>query len=122
MRTLGLRLGKDAAHTLTIQCSYTPQLLLQIVQPQFAAAFSNGMEYFNTYGGCTAAGAAGMATLCVIQEEKFQQRAARVGLYLTAKLKVLKEVLLVPRVCELCSHRSLPFPFFGRLLFDVQLF
>jgi len=65
---------------------------MQIVQPKHAAAFSNGMEYFNTYGGCTAAGAAGMATLRVIQEENFQQRAARVGAYLTAKLNLLKEV------------------------------
>ncbi|BDA49941.1 Ethanolamine-phosphate phospho-lyase [Coccomyxa sp. Obi] len=62
-----------------------------IVRPEFAAAFCNGMEYFNTYGGCTAAGAAGMATLRVIQEENFQARAARVGLYLTAKLNRLKE-------------------------------
>ncbi|EIE23028.1 PLP-dependent transferase [Coccomyxa subellipsoidea C-169] len=62
-----------------------------IVQPKFAAAFSNGMEYFNTYGGCTAAGAAGMATLRVIQEENFQARAKRVGVYLTAKLKQLQQ-------------------------------
>lgn len=64
----------------------------QVVQPKFASAFANGMEYFNTYGGCTAAGAAGMATLRVIQEEKFQARAARVGRYLTAKLKQLQQV------------------------------
>lgn len=68
---------------------------VQIVRPEFAAAFCNGMEYFNTYGGCTAAGAAGMATLRVIQEENFQARAARVGLYLTAKLNRLKEVRCV---------------------------
>lgn len=70
----------------------TASYVVQIVRPQFAAAFCNGMEYFNTYGGCTAAGAAGMATLRVIQEENFQARAARVGLYLTAKLNHLKEV------------------------------
>lgn len=58
------------------------------------------MEYFNTYGGCTAAGAAGMATLRVIQEERFQERAARVGKYLTAKLNALKEV----RLCLCCLH------------------
>ncbi len=54
------------------------------------------MEYFNTYGGCTAAGAAGMATLRVIQEENFQARAKRVGVYLTAKLKQLQQVRRVP--------------------------
>ena len=64
----------------------------QVVQPQHAKAFANGMEFFATYGGCTAAGAAGMATLKVIQEEKFQERASRVGRYLTAGLLRLKEV------------------------------
>ena len=69
----------------------------QVTQPKHAAAFSNGMEYFNTYGGCTVASAAGMATLRVIQEERFQERAARVGKYLTAKLNALKEVGSAPR-------------------------
>lgn len=64
----------------------------QVVQPQHAKAFANGMEFFATYGGCTAAGAAGMATLKVIQEEKFQERAERVGRHLTAGLMRLKEV------------------------------
>ena len=62
------------------------------MQPQHGQAFANGMEFFATYGGCTAAGAAGMATLSVIQEEQFQARAQRVGRYLTAELDRLKEV------------------------------
>jgi ethanolamine-phosphate phospho-lyase len=73
-----------------------------VTQPKHAAAFCNGMEYFNTYGGCTAAGAAGMATLRVIQEEGFQAHALRVGRYLTAKLNALKQVRLV--ACALCGH------------------
>jgi adenosylmethionine-8-amino-7-oxononanoate aminotransferase len=36
-----------------------------VVSPRLAAGFSNGMEYFNTCGGCTAAGAAGLAVLQV---------------------------------------------------------
>ena len=31
-----------------------------ITSPQLAKGFSNGMEYFNTCGGCTAAAAAGL--------------------------------------------------------------
>lgn len=68
-----------------------------MVQPQHAKAFANGMEFFATYGGCTAAGAAGMATLKVIQEEKFQERAARVGRHLTAGLLRLKEARIWPQ-------------------------
>ena len=35
-----------------------------VTTPQYAQSFSKGgMEYFNTCGGCTAAGAAGIAVL-----------------------------------------------------------
>ena len=84
---------------------------MQVVQPQIAKAFANGMEFFATYGGCTAAGAAGMATLKVIQEEKFQERAQRVGRYLTAELNKLKEVRAcwhqLPCCWRRCSRPSL---------------
>ena len=50
------------------------------------------MEYFNTYGGCTAAGAAGSAVLHILQEESLQQHAQRVGEHLIAKLDALKQV------------------------------
>ena len=37
-----------------------------VTTPDFAQSFSKGgMEYFNTCGGCTAAGAAGIAVLQV---------------------------------------------------------
>ncbi|KXZ47610.1 hypothetical protein GPECTOR_34g769 [Gonium pectorale] len=48
-----------------------------------------GMEYFNTYGGSTAAVAAGLAVLRVLTQECLQQRAAAVGDYLLAGLQRL---------------------------------
>ena len=36
-----------------------------VTTPACAKGFANGMEYFNTCGGCTAAGAAGVAVLQV---------------------------------------------------------
>lgn len=39
---------------------------------EVSAAFANGMEYFNTGGGCNAACAAGQAVLDVIAGEKLQ--------------------------------------------------
>ena len=60
-----------------------------MTNPKHAAAFANGMEYFNTYGGCTAAGAAGMATLKVIQ-------VSRCNMYIT--LHVLHAFSLVTDV------------------------
>ncbi len=65
---------------------------VQVLSPKHAAAFANGMEYFNTYGGCTAAGAAGLAVLRILQEEHMQQHAHRVGEHLISKLEALKQV------------------------------
>ncbi|CAL5221927.1 g4200 [Coccomyxa viridis] len=62
-----------------------------VLSPKHAAAFANGMEYFNTYGGCTAASAAGSAVLKVLQGERLQQHAHRVGQHLLAKLEFLKQ-------------------------------
>ena len=63
----------------------------QVLSPRHAETFS-AMEYFNTYGGCTAAGAAGAAVLKVLQEEQLQQHAQRVGEYLLSKLAPIKQV------------------------------
>ena len=63
----------------------------QVLSPEHAETFS-AMEYFNTYGGCTAAGAAGMAVLKVLQEEQLQQHAQRVGEYLLSKLAPIEQV------------------------------
>ena len=72
----------------------------QVLSPKHANTFS-AMEYFNTYGGCTAAGAAGMAVLKVLQEERLQQHAQRVGEYLLMKLAPIKQVctLEIKRAC-----------------------
>ena len=43
-----------------------------------ADAFANGMEYFNTFGGCTAACAVGVAVLDVIKNENLQENALQV--------------------------------------------
>ena len=63
----------------------------QVLSPKHAKTFS-AMEYFNTYGGCTAAGAAGMAVLKILQEERLQEHAHRVGEYLLSKLAPIKQV------------------------------
>jgi 4-aminobutyrate aminotransferase-like enzyme/Ser/Thr protein kinase RdoA (MazF antagonist) len=44
-----------------------------------AAAFANGMEYFNTFGGNPVSCAIGLAVLDVIEEEQLQQNALIVG-------------------------------------------
>ena len=67
---------------------------MQVSQPEPARAFCNGMEYFNTFGGCTAAGAAGLAVLAALQEEGLQQNALAVGTHLLAGLKALQQVRL----------------------------
>ncbi|GLC36267.1 hypothetical protein PLESTB_000604100 [Pleodorina starrii] len=60
---------------------------------ELAGAFAApGMEYFNTYGGSTAAVAAGLAVLRVLQRDGLQQHAERVGEYLLSGLRALREV------------------------------
>lgn len=50
-----------------------------VVSKELARAFSmGGMEYFNTYGGSTAACTAALATLRVVRSEGLQQHAAKV--------------------------------------------
>jgi 4-aminobutyrate aminotransferase-like enzyme len=47
--------------------------------PEIAAAFANGMEYFNTFGGNPVSCEIGLAVLDVIQDEGLQERARRTG-------------------------------------------
>ncbi len=56
-----------------------------------ADAFANGMEYFNTFGGNPVSCAIGNEVLKVIEEEKLQNNALMVGLYLKDHLKVLQK-------------------------------
>ncbi|MEW5314880.1 MAG: hypothetical protein WDW38_006343 [Sanguina aurantia] len=61
-----------------------------VVSRQAADAWHNGMEYFNTYGGSTAAIAAGLATLTAVQEEGMMAKSAQTGVYLLSRLKALQ--------------------------------
>jgi 4-aminobutyrate aminotransferase-like enzyme len=61
-----------------------------ICRPEIAAAFDNGMEFFSTFGGSTAACAAGLATLRVTLEEGLQAHALHVGARLLAGLRELQ--------------------------------
>jgi 4-aminobutyrate aminotransferase-like enzyme/Ser/Thr protein kinase RdoA (MazF antagonist) len=55
-----------------------------------ADAFDNGMEFFSTFGGSTAACAAGLATLRATRDEGLQSHARRVGAHLLAGLRALE--------------------------------
>ena len=57
-----------------------------VTTPQIAAAFNNGMEYFNTFGGNPVSCAVGLAVLDVIEDEHLQENAHRVGAKLKAGL------------------------------------
>ncbi|MCL4129619.1 UNVERIFIED_CONTAM: hypothetical protein GTU68_061546 [Idotea baltica] len=50
-----------------------------ITTPEIAAAFANGMEYFNTFGGNPVSCAIGMAVLDVIESEDLLARARELG-------------------------------------------
>ncbi|MCB0980811.1 MAG: aminotransferase class III-fold pyridoxal phosphate-dependent enzyme, partial [Ilumatobacter sp.] len=54
-----------------------------------AAAFANGMEWFNTFGGNPVSCAAGMAVLDVIEAEGLTANALDTGAYLTGRLRAL---------------------------------
>jgi 4-aminobutyrate aminotransferase-like enzyme/Ser/Thr protein kinase RdoA (MazF antagonist) len=55
-----------------------------------ADSFDNGMEFFSTFGGSTAACAAGRATLHTTREEGLQAHALRVGNHLLEGLRELQ--------------------------------
>lgn len=61
-----------------------------VTSQKIADAFSNGMEYFNTFGGNPVSSAIGLAVLDVIESEKLQENALEVGNYFLAKLNLLK--------------------------------
>ena len=60
-----------------------------VTTPAIAAAFDNGMEYFNTFGGNMVSVAIGDAVLDVLEREGLQQRANDVGALLLAGLRSL---------------------------------
>jgi len=60
-----------------------------VTTPEIAAAFANGMEYFNTFGGNPVSCAVGLAVLDVIETEQLQAHALRVGTQLMDGLRAL---------------------------------
>jgi 4-aminobutyrate aminotransferase-like enzyme/Ser/Thr protein kinase RdoA (MazF antagonist) len=62
-----------------------------VTTPEIAAAFANGMEYFNTFGGNPVSCAIGLAVLDVIADEGLQAHALEVGESLLAGLRSLAE-------------------------------
>jgi 4-aminobutyrate aminotransferase-like enzyme/Ser/Thr protein kinase RdoA (MazF antagonist) len=54
-----------------------------------AAAFDSGMEFFSTFGGNPVACAAGLAVLDVLEDERLQENARRVGSGLARALREL---------------------------------
>jgi 4-aminobutyrate aminotransferase-like enzyme len=58
---------------------------------EIATAFANGMEFFSTFGGNPVSCAAGLAVLDVVEEEKLQERALRMGRHLLGGLARLQQ-------------------------------
>ncbi len=58
---------------------------------EIAAAFADGMEYFNTFGGNPVSCAIGLEVLRVIKDEKLQQNAHTIGNYLIHQLKDIQK-------------------------------
>jgi 4-aminobutyrate aminotransferase-like enzyme/Ser/Thr protein kinase RdoA (MazF antagonist) len=56
---------------------------------EIAESFSDGMEYFNTFGGNPVSCAIGLSVLNVIDNEQLQQHALTVGTYLKERLSNL---------------------------------
>jgi 4-aminobutyrate aminotransferase-like enzyme len=62
-----------------------------VTTPAIAASFNNGMEFFSTFGGNPVACAVGLAVLDVLEEERLQERALRVGQHLAGGLRRLMD-------------------------------
>ena len=58
-----------------------------VTTPEIAAAFNNGMEYFNTFGGNPVACAIGLEVLSIIRDERLQENALEVGAYWIESLR-----------------------------------
>jgi 4-aminobutyrate aminotransferase-like enzyme len=60
-----------------------------VTTPALAAAFANGMEWFNTFGGIPVSCAACMAVLDVIENVALQANALHTGNHLLTRLRAL---------------------------------
>ena len=61
-----------------------------VTTPAIAAAFNNGMEYFNTFGGNPVSCEVGMAVLDVIEQEGLQEHACVTGDHFLSELRGLQ--------------------------------
>lgn len=61
-----------------------------VTTKEIADAFDNGMEYFNTFGGNPVSCMVGLAVLDIIEDEKLQENALKVGRYFKNGLEQLK--------------------------------
>ena len=61
-----------------------------VTTPEIAAAFDNGMEYFNTFGGNPVSCAIGLEVLRVIADEGLQANALETGAYWLERLSGLQ--------------------------------
>ena len=66
-------------------------LSVVVTNKKIADSFNNGMEYFNSFGGNPVSCAIGHAVLNVIEEEKLQENACKVGNLLKNMLTELKQ-------------------------------
>jgi 4-aminobutyrate aminotransferase-like enzyme/Ser/Thr protein kinase RdoA (MazF antagonist) len=62
-----------------------------VTTPGISAAFANGMEYFNTFGGNPVSSATALAVLDVIRDEELQGHALQAGEHLIRGLQQLQE-------------------------------
>ncbi|WP_130618876.1 aminotransferase class III-fold pyridoxal phosphate-dependent enzyme [Dyella amyloliquefaciens] len=62
-----------------------------VTTPEIAASFVTGMEYFNTFAGNPVSCAIALAVLEVIEDERLQQQAMRVGNLLMTGLRDLQQ-------------------------------
>ncbi len=61
-----------------------------VTTQEIAASFNNGMEFFSTFGGNPVSCAVGLAVLDVLQDEKLQENALKVGSEWIRDLQVLQ--------------------------------
>jgi 4-aminobutyrate aminotransferase-like enzyme len=62
-----------------------------VTTPDVAARFTNGMEYFNTFGGNPVSCVIGREVMRVIEREGLRQNALDVGNHLMARLRTVAE-------------------------------
>jgi hypothetical protein len=62
-----------------------------VTTPEIAEAFTNGMEFFSTFGGNPVSCAVGLAVLDVVRDEGLQENAKKVGDYWLAGLADLQQ-------------------------------